>query len=85
MKKVKEIMQERAEQRECKVKKIDSNLSYPTYGRGVDPDQRMDTYMINQSLCQEHHSPSRKVRMNQSPSPTRKEKQKKPKVCSPSR
>ncbi len=51
MKKVKEIMQERAEQREHKLKIKDSSLSYPTYGRGIDPDQNMDTYMINKSLC----------------------------------
>ncbi len=50
IKKVKEICQERAEQREHKEKKTDS-LSYPTYGRGLDPNPNIDTYMINTHLC----------------------------------
>jgi hypothetical protein len=31
-------------------KKTDS-LSYPTYGRGLEPNPNIDSYMINQSLC----------------------------------
>lgn len=31
-------------------KKTDS-LSYPTYGRGLEPNPNIDSYMINESLC----------------------------------
>lgn len=47
MKNVREILHEKNDQREFKEKRIDSSLSYPTYGRGTDPDPNLDTYMIN--------------------------------------
>ena len=40
-------------------KRIDSSLSYPTYGRGVDPSVSLDTFMINKDLCQ-GNSPHRR-------------------------
>ncbi len=48
---VKELLQARADARDPKEKHIDSSFNYPTYGRGVDPDPNMDTYMINRGLC----------------------------------
>ena len=54
-----QMLQEKADKREVKEKRIDSSLSYPTYGRqGLDPKAEFDSYMINQSLCNEH-SPSK--------------------------
>jgi hypothetical protein len=59
IKKVKEICQERAEQRVHVQKKTDS-LSYPTYGRGLEPNPNIDSYMINQSLCHDAESNKKK-------------------------
>ena len=47
MRGVREILHEKNDLREFKEKRIDSSLSYPTYGRGTDPDPNIDTYMIN--------------------------------------
>ena len=71
-------MKEKAEVRELKEKRIDSNLSYPTYGRGIDPNPDIDTYMINKGLSHEvgHGSGSK----------TRKDsQQQRPKIISPRR
>jgi hypothetical protein len=46
-----EIVKEKNDKRELKTKNYDSSLSYPTYGRGLDPNPDIDTYMINKSLC----------------------------------
>ena len=64
---VKEICQERADLREFKEKRVDSSLSYPTYGRGIDPHFDIDTYMINKNLCNE--SPSSKAKGKNEPNP----------------
>ena len=62
IKKVKEIFQEKAELRVHVQKKTDS-LSYPTYGRGLDPNPNIDSYMINQSLCHDA-DPAKKKKTN---------------------
>lgn len=69
-------------------KKTDS-LSYPTYGRGLEPNPNIDSYMINQSLCPDA-DPAKKKKVlpggNQDGgSPSKKPKQKRPKIISPSR
>ena len=57
---VRDIFLEKAELREPKEKRIDSSLSYPTYGRGIDPNPNIDSYMINKNLCNETGSPKKK-------------------------
>ena len=89
IKKVKEICQERAEQREIVQKKSDS-LSYPTYGRGLEPNPNIDSYMINEHLCHDASSNKKKKQVEGGPgddgqSPIKKPKQKRPKIISPSR
>ena len=49
-----EALRDLADKREIKCKNIDSSLSYPTYGRGMDPNPNIDTYMINKGLSSEH-------------------------------
>ncbi len=89
IKKVKEICQERAEQRQHIQKKTDS-LSYPTYGRGLEPNPNIDSYMINESLCNDGSSGKKKTGpsipgQEGQLSPTKKPKQKRPKIISPQR
>ena len=89
IKKVKEVCQERAEQRVHVQKKTDS-LSYPTYGRGLEPNPNIDSYMINQSLCHDAESNKKKKPLpgsenQEGGSPSKKPKQKRPKIISPSR
>lgn len=90
IKKVKEICQERAEQRQHIQKKTDS-LSYPTYGRGLEPNPNIDSYMINESLCNDNSGGKKKTTVNVNAdgnpngSPMKKPKQKRPKIISPSR
>ena len=86
IKNVKEICQERAELREHREKKSDG-LSYPTYGRGLDPNPNIDTYMINAHLCHDG-SVTKKKTVNvgdASGSPAKKPKMKRPKIISPQR
>jgi hypothetical protein len=59
-------------------------LSYPTYGRGIDPNPNIDTYMINKNLCHEG-SPNKKRNDQDEGSPNKKDKQKRPKIISPKR
>lgn len=82
IKSVKEICAERAEQREYREKKSDG-LSYPTYGRGLDPNPNIDTYMINEHLC--HDGAQQKKKKSGEESPGKKAKTKRPKIISPSR
>ena len=84
IKSVKEICQEKAELREYKEKKTDS-LSYPTYGRGLDPNPNIDTYMINEHLCHEGAGNKKKTSNGDGSSPSKKPKTKRPKIISPSR
>ena len=70
-------------------KKTDS-LSYPTYGRGLEPNPNIDSYMINQSLCPDAADPAKKKKIlpggdQDGGSPSKKPKQKRPKIISPSR
>lgn len=44
-------------------KKTDS-LSYPTYGRGLEPNPNIDSYMINESLCNDPNSAGKKKQQN---------------------
>ena len=86
---MKEICQERAEQRQHVQKKTDS-LNYPTYGRGLEPNPNIDSYMINESLCGENSGGKKKavagnVAGEANGSPMKKPKQKRPKIISPSR
>ena len=70
-------------------------MSYPTYGRGIDPNPSIDTYMINSSLCQDgiHGSAAKKkVTIKRDANGTQLEDfsddgegQKKPKIISPRR
>lgn len=85
---VKEICQEKAELRETKEKHVDSSLSYPTYGRGIDPNPTINTYMINSSLCQEASSPNKRRQKNDNDDANgsrKKSKAKRPKIISPRR
>jgi hypothetical protein len=41
-------------------KKTDS-LSYPTYGRGLEPNPNIDSYMINESLCNDNSGGKKKA------------------------
>ncbi len=83
---VKEILQERAELREHKEKHVDSSLSYPTYGRGLDPNPDIDTYMINRNLCAEGTPKKKSDEGKGGDSPiTKREKMKRPKIISPKR
>lgn len=86
IKQVKEICQERAELREHREKKSDG-LSYPTYGRGLDPNPNIDTYMINANLCHDANMHKKKKTTGDGPdgSPSKKAKTKRPKIISPSR
>lgn len=75
-----EVLQEKADKREVKEKRIDSSLSYPTYGRaGLDPKVEFNTYMINENLCNEN-SPSKVSKGIDD-----KSKQHRPKIISPRR
>ncbi len=71
-------------------KKTDS-LSYPTYGRGLEPNPNIDSYMINESLCNDNSGGKKKaaaagnVSGDANGSPMKKPKQKRPKIISPSR
>jgi hypothetical protein len=54
----------------------------------LDPDGRIDTFMINKNLCHDGSSPSKKQRSpgdDDSGSPSKKDKQKRPKIISPRR
>jgi hypothetical protein len=88
IKSVKEICQERAELREHREKKSDG-LSYPTYGRGLDPNPNIDSYMINEHLCHDGAQIQKKkvavLGGAADGSPSKKPKQKRPKIISPSR
>jgi hypothetical protein len=74
---VKDIMSEQFydnANKEVKERKQDSNLCYPTYGRGKDPEKDLNTYMINSSLYREAGSPKKKNWVNKdevASSPTR--------------
>lgn len=82
MRNVKEIMQEKADLRELKEKRVDCSLSYPTYGRGgLEPNPDLDTFMINEHLCHDVND-SKKKSQDDSQSP---KKSKRPKVISPKR
>ena len=74
--------------REHKEKKSDG-LSYPTYGRGIDPNPNIDTYMINEHLCHDgvgtQTTKKKTLPGENGASPTKKPKQKRPKIISPSR
>jgi hypothetical protein len=35
-------------------------LSYPTYGRGLEPNPNIDSYMINEHLCHDGSSGKKK-------------------------
>jgi hypothetical protein len=73
-------------------KKTDS-LSYPTYGRGLEPNPNIDSYMINESLCNDGSNGKKKGGVisqaeggqGSGGSPMKKPKQKRPKIISPSR
>jgi hypothetical protein len=73
-------------------KKTDS-LSYPTYGRGLEPNPNIDSYMINESLCNDNSGGKKKAVAaggnvsgdGGNGSPMKKPKQKRPKIISPSR
>jgi hypothetical protein len=67
-------------------------LSYPTYGRGLEPNPNIDSYMINESLCNDNSggkkkAPTAAVNPDDAAggSPMKKPKQKRPKIISPSR
>ena len=81
---VREIFQEKADLREPKEKHVDSSLSYPTYGRGIDPNPGFDSYMINKGLCHDSGSPKKKKKEGDGEDSDRK-KGKRPKIISPRR
>jgi hypothetical protein len=81
---VREILHEKADVREMKEKHVDSSLSYPTYGRGVDPDPNINTYMMNKNLCHDGESPTKK-RKGTDEEDNRLDKGKRPKIISPRR
>ncbi len=81
---VREILHEKADVREMKEKHVDSSLSYPTYGRGVDPDPNINTYMMNKNLCHDGESPQKK-RKGTDEEDNRLDKGKRPKIISPRR
>ena len=69
-------------------------MSYPTYGRGLEPNPNIDSYMINESLCNDGSTGKKKGIVSTSSaqpdgplngSPSKKPKQKRPKIISPSR
>ena len=44
------VLQEFADAREHKERKVENNLAYPTYGRSMEPNPNFDTFMINPHL-----------------------------------
>jgi len=72
--------------REAKEKHVDSSLSYPTYGRGVDPDPNINTFMINKNLCHDGSSPKKRQRLDtDEEGASRLNQGKRPKIISPKR
>lgn len=71
--------------KEVKEKKQDSNLCYPSYGRGIDPEIPLNTYMVNPSLWKEAASPKKKNWVNKDEIATEPQRNKRTKVISPKR
>ena len=86
---MKEIFQEKADLREPREKRVDSSLSYPTYGRGLEPDPALNTYMINKHLCHDGNSPSKRRDNDQKDGDefilSDRQKGQRPKIISPRR
>ena len=45
-----EVLTEQKEVFECKERFIDNSLAYPTYGRGLQPNINMNTFMIQEGM-----------------------------------
>ena len=63
-KSIKELLHEQTDARDPKERKQDSNLCYPSYGRGLDPQIPLNSYMVNPSLWREAGSPKKKNWVN---------------------
>ena len=71
--------------RETKERKQDSNLCYPSYGRGLDPNIPLNSYMVNPSLWREAGSPKKKNWVNKDDVATSQQRNKRTMVISPKR
>lgn len=85
MKTYKDLLHETNDQKEVKEKKQDSNLCYPSYGRGIDPEIPLNTYMVNPSLWKEAASPKKKNWVNKDEIAGEVQRNKRTKVISPKR
>lgn len=47
----KQVLAEQKETFECRETFKDNSLAYPSYGRGLQPNINMNTFMVQESMC----------------------------------
>ena len=46
-----DVIQEEKKHWETKMRHKDNTLAYPTYGRGLTPNMKMNTFMVQENMC----------------------------------